>query len=467
MVICLIFGGLFVLKIPMLWGTDETFHTMRVYQLAQRQLFADYLGESRSSGGYGGKIPVSLYGLVLNVNHDQLNNDPSRVPYGFKNIDDKKIYQKIGGQRLNNGGQITYAFPNTAAYSPVPYLPALSGMVIAKHYNYTLKSTIIFLRILGLLAYTALIYTALRLTAKSALRWIIFITALLPMAVFQSAIISVDALTIAGCLLFLALLIKFFEQRESPKSLPKPYIAGLMLTAALLPLLKPGYVALVPLVFLIPSRSIGSYRAATAYKIAAVLIPAVFFAVWSSLTKDMASAVALIKPGNGQEAIDFAAQLGHIIHHPLSYAVTIVRNSILNDTRYFTEMIGVLGFNIVAVPGIVIVMEALAFVIAAVTAGTAKISKSIGYWMIGAAGLSWLMIITALYLSYSAVGAPEISGIQGRYFLPVLPFFLVGVALLIKDRAAFTPRLNAAPFIYGLVTASLILSSIKYWYITG
>ena len=45
---------------------------------------------------------------------------------------------------------------------------------------------------------------------------------------------------------------------------------------------------------------------------------------------------------------------------------------------------------------------------------------------VAAAACSWVLVLTALYVSYNVVGSQWIAGVQGRYFYPlVLPLLLL------------------------------------------
>lgn len=469
----LCFGLLFIAKVPLLWGTDETFHAMRIYQLTEGHLRSQNLGQTRQQGGYGGQVPVPLVELVQYVNADQFNNDPSSIPYGTKNLDNPQAYKELGGIRLWGVPTKSYAFPNTAAYSPAPYLPYIAGMHIAKLMNASIHRTVLLMRLAGLLAYIIIIYYALRLLRQSQFKWIIFTIALLPMSVFQAAIISVDSLTIAMCILLTAMVARYFT---ADFKITRAQIAILFVCAIALPLMKPGYILLGLLPLFLSTKIFATKRVAYGFKAALAASVLLMFAGWGIATKDVASSIALIKPinpGYQHELIDVSQQVHFVVSHPVSYARTVIRNSILNDNRYFTEMFGTLGFNIVTVPGAVIVLEILALLIAVASVGITKLSNKGWILLLSVVGC-WLLIITTLYVSYSSVGAPEISGIQGRYFLPLLPAAMCGLAMIFKGRLSLQDSLKSqkSNYLVGfsltcIVILALSASVIKYLYITG
>lgn len=466
LILSICFGCYFVVKVPLLWGSDETFHTMRIYQIAQGHLRSDFLGDTREKGGFGGAIPTSLHELVLNVNHDQFNNVANGNPPGTKNVDDPSIYRRIGGLKLMNGASSTYAFPNTAAYSPVPYLPMVFGMRIAQWLNPNLLQTIMFMRLLGLASFVGIIYYSLRLLRGQPAQWLVFVVALLPMTVFQSAIITADTLTIAISLLFFSLVV--YSLSADRFTLVHKLL--LLATTISIPLLKPGYLLLVPLILLVPNRHFERMKSGLLYKVGVIGVTFILVMAWNYLTRDVADAVSLIKPGNGEEYIHVTDQLGYIFTSPLAYLTVVARTLLLSDARYITEMLGSLGFNVVFLPGAAILSTALSLLLATIASGRQVISRRVSYILLASVVLCFGSIVTTIYLTFTKVGGPEVSGIQGRYLIPLVPPLLLGIGKLVDGRLAFSIALVKTAYyhyvMYALVTFSLLAAAIKYTYVT-
>lgn len=468
MCVAIIFGSIFIAKTPLLWGSDETFHTMRTYQLTEGYLFAEHLGDSREQGGYGGIIPSSLRQLTEYVNYDQLDNNLQNVSRGAKHVNRGDIYTKLGELRINSEPKSRYAFPNTAAYSPVAYTPAYCAMKMARAFNWTLHDTILLMRIVTLTVYVAVVAFALQVLRQSNFKYLVFVVALLPMSVFQASIISTDGLTLATCLLFFAVIARaLINPTEKLSTWLK---AALFISATLLPLMKPGYLALVPLLMVLPFSVFESRRKSIIFKTLGLGIAALLALVWSQQTRDVASTIQYIKPN--PEAIDVVQQLTYILHNPFDYLVIIARNSILNDTRYITETLGTFGFNTVPTMGAVVLLSTLALTLCiAIIKPPIGITRIVSIGFMGATFASWMLVVTTMYLTYSAVGALEISGIQGRYFLPLVTFAVAGIIFLLKGRISLISNqqsVNTSKLIIILISiVCLSLSVIKYMYVTG
>ena len=97
---------------------------------------------------------------------------------------------------------------------------------------------------------------------------------------------------------------------------------------------------------------------------------------------------------------------------------------------WFDDMLGLrLGWQDVTLPRILIVCVAILGCFTAVkSAGEPTYFKPGKRTVaIAAAVCCSLMIMAALFLVYTPEGAQFIYGVQGRYFLPLLPLFMLGI----------------------------------------
>lgn len=464
LILATIFGTYFILNVPLLWGSDETFHTMRIYQLSEGNLRAQHLGDTRELGGYGGDVPENLVKLTQYVNYDLQNNATTSTIFGTKNVNDPSIYKELGNKKLDDGKYTSYAFSNTAAYSPVPYLPSLVGMWIAQGLDLSVSQSIKLMRAFSLVAYVVVIYVALKILKKSNYKWIIFSIALLPTTLFQASIISADSLTNAILILYSAILLKALVIPKYKLKILEIILLGFSIIS--IPLLKPGYLPLILLVFLIPNNRFIAKNSAISFKF--TLMASSFFlaALWSLATKSVAQTIKLIKPGEDWQDIDTHGQIIYIIHQPVAYIENIARTLLLNDNNYIGDIVGSLGFNAVKVPGIVFILEIVILVTAILLTENVVIKKRVPYTIIASVFGCFLLTVTILYISYSSVGSPVVSGIQGRYFLPLIPLLLGAIALIIPTQHFGLKQHSAKIVLCSMVIFCLFASAFRYHYVT-
>jgi uncharacterized membrane protein len=157
------------------------------------------------------------------------------------------------------------------------------------------------------------------------------------MTMFELASVSCDALTLAGAIFFTALVL--WASRKA--TLSAPHVAALVVTAALLLTVKPGYWALVLLVLLVRPPQLGSrgrYSAFVAGSVAAVAGVALLIFLLSSTSGRLGAAAG---PN---------AQLLFIAQHPLGFARILwdnLQNGLLDWTL---GSIGSLGWLTISLP---------------------------------------------------------------------------------------------------------------------
>lgn len=183
-IIAALFGLFFVFSTPLLWGTDETSHLARIYQISGGQILPERVGDTRNEGGYGGYIPENLYRLILYVDYN-LTNNVNNPKLGIKYVNSSQTYTVFGKLYLNNSKKVEYGFPNTSVYSPIAYIPALTGIIISNNLHVNVYWTIMIMRLFDLVFYITVVWLALMILNNFRAKWIIFAVALLPTALYS------------------------------------------------------------------------------------------------------------------------------------------------------------------------------------------------------------------------------------------------------------------------------------------
>ena len=454
--IALVFGIIFANLIPPVWGIDEPAHFSRAYQISRGRPFERKL----DTGGYGGWLPVELVTLNTYAIKDLVNNRAT----DRSEVDDANYYAHIKDERLS-GKLATQDFTGAGVYSPFSYLAPAVGIVAARIIHPTVGTVLLWARLGGLLAYIALVFGALYLLREHPAKWLVFTISLLPMSVFQASIVTVDSVAIGMAALFFAELITLWSQKGQATRLQ---LLALTATGVLLTLTKPNFFLLtLPAVFL-PARvlSMAQKRFVRVLMPVITLIPAV---AWNIFIHDLVTTGARIqRAGNPKIRLDFLGQLIHIVTHPLSYLTTLW-NSVITQSWY-EQTFGLLGFNYVALPAIVVGLLSMVLAVAIVVTTKPDNPKEAGpkgqaLILLAAALGAALSIVTALYLAFNTVGGPWIEGVQGRYFLPVLPFMLYGLSQLLPLRAEAGEGFARA-FFSGSLAVALAFSVYWYWIVT-
>jgi uncharacterized membrane protein len=290
------------------------------------------------------------------------------------------------------GKQIRFA----SWYTPMPYVA--QSLVAAL----PLRPLTIFYagRIANLLAAIVLVVLAIR--AAPAFGGIIAAVSLLPMSLYEMASWSADAATMALAWLFTALLL------GPPRRISVVCLAGFALS-----LCKPAYFLIALLAFVVRAR----WRERLAV---------VGTALCGTLIAFVVASRGAYNPRHGLP-IDAAAQIRCIVSAPLSFARVAWHELAANWRFSIEEMIGRFGATDVTPPVIMTIIEVVLLLAVAVTAGH-TVRGRIRLMALAVVAATVVGILLSQYLIWSVVCGDAIEGVQGRYFLEILPLFLAAIA---------------------------------------
>ncbi|MBO0856453.1 MAG: DUF2142 domain-containing protein [Nocardia sp.] len=463
-VVAAVFGTVFAVITPPFWGHDEITQFGRAYQVAHGGFAPQRISDDRGIA-YGGKIPLSVDGL-MGYAFDDYNRKPDEPAHLAA---DATGYDRLGAAPLTTDATKTMWFTNTAAYSPIPYVPAALGIRLAEATGLDTGDAVLLTRLAGLVAYLLIVALALRTLRGFRIQWLAFTIAVLPIALFQAGTITADTMTNALALLISCLLVKgvFLDSRLS-----RGEVAATLATTLALPLSKPTYVLLAMLVVLIPARQFGFGKQSGLGKILRWLpwcfaaVGAALFAVWMKLASPTGDGMGLMRQKSEWHSVRPGDQLHGILSHPLHFSDVFFDSIWYRDQKWFTQFFGELGFSYVSVPAIAILACLLAL---AVSTGIADrlTGNRLRTWIIAlTVPASVAMIYVTLYMSFSPVGYWLIDGVQGRYFVPLA---LIAFAVLLRwmplrlsTSEGVTPVRGPAITVVVATVLALVATIVKY-----
>lgn len=325
-----------------------------------------------------------------------------------------------------------FSAPNTAVYPPLLYVPAALGMEAAILRGAGPFFSLLAARLANALLY--LVFGTMALALARGIQPVLFAVLLLPMSLAMGASTNQDGPIIAAAVLAAALL------SRAPGPFGRAYWLGGLLLAAVL-MAKPVYLPLAAIMMVagtvlsqrdMPQRNMPRRLLA----MLAVAMPAMLWFVWTRATV----AVPFLKgppypagplwpgqPGQVFATTDAAANLAVLLHQP-SLILKLPWNAlIMHGQSRMIEMIGVLGLLDVVLPVWMYAVWTMAGIAALLACAVPDCSKTrthriAAFVMIMALLASVILVYITQYLSWTLVGAPEIEGVQGRYFIPLLAF---------------------------------------------
>lgn len=426
-------GSLLTLLLPLGQAPDEGAHAIRVDALSHGRV----LGHREGTDG-GFTTPATLLEVARQTPEGQVQ---TRAERGAADT-----VEWSGPTRFVELGTI-------ATYFPLAYLPAALTVKVVRLFQATPAQAFLAGRLANVLVFGLLGTAALAFTKRG--QALIAATLLLPMSLGLSASLSGDGVLIASAALAAACMTRGGAREW--------WTAAGLLT--LIGLTKLPY---APLLLVL----LAATRPAVPTRLAVVALSLCLMLGWTAFNQAMvigafsrpAYEAGPLWPGPPRRfaAVDPAAQL-QVLEADPTRTVTVVAQTLFEQKRLWQQMIGVLGWLTILLPVWLYALwtVALAVVFLGLFFETGLSPRSALAGLAGI-GLSAWAIMLAQYLGWTEVGATAINGLQGRYFLPLLPFLAVGLPCL---RPLRLPGLAVIPLIagaLGVVTVPATVALASY-----
>lgn len=253
--------------------------------------------------------------------------------------------------------------------------------------------------------------------------------AILPMTIQQCCSYSYDSLVIEFSFLYLAVVFRLIYEK---KPIQKGWILIYIVFMILLSICKGGtYMPLCLLTLLIPAERFPSKKRKWVFTgvMAGIAVAAFLFGTLSSV-------LFVVSPTAEQAAESYLAGETYgaagLLSNPMEFVLLSVRTIFLNSDTFLENTFGMqLGWLDINVSRIVIygLMLLIALSVLKTDGGKEKMQPEITAGQkllcLFAAVCSVGMVFVSLFISWTPRESMEILGIQGRYFLPLLPLAII------------------------------------------
>ena len=449
LVVSLVFGLLFVFVTPPLQSPDEGVHFIRSYLLNDKQLFPI----KNSEGKVGNYLPSAIVQFV------------DSTKYMCFHPENKYTYsQLIQNSSIKLDFRDTLFNDYQNAYS-LAYLPQAFGMRVARELYYffddvTLSPALLmyFGRVFNLLLYIICIYMAIKRTP--ILKGTFLFLALMPMSIFQAASLSYDVLINSVLFLWLAIIFDYAFSETTRVKYSELVIMALLFT--LVNIAKPVYSPMLLMVLLIPKNKIKKKPILTIGSFLA--LNCVLYMGWSILAKHLTSVAA------DSGASVFSDQVNYILSDPVQYIGIMLRT--LTEMNYEISFYGVLGWLDTYFPSAFYLIGLAMLVVTVILDeqyNEARISNKTRIWSFMFGLGSIFLIFLALYTLWSPLKSNLIYGVQGRYFIPLIPtlvlFFVFNLRRKgeIIDRIRYRYQYILPAFCAFALSYTAFILVLRYW----
>lgn len=420
----LVFGVGACFLLPVSGGYDEETHLMRVWQMSSYEFIPN-----ESSNG---KQPFPAVYWEMSY----------RRPFIIRAVE-PDFWMKYRDLSLDAHDYIYGSVETRSVYSPPLLLPqALVMRYLGRSLRLPALTVFYACRLIGLLSYMMLAWFAIRIIPFG--KWVLAILATSPVAILQASTISADSISNGLALLFIAGSLAITTQKEIRW---KEWF-----TLALLFLIlfwgKLNIVPLAILPFLLIRPSQFKMRFGYLYLVAvAIGLCVVEVLGWNILAYSRFHAAL--------EGADPLGQIKFMLGNPLHFLGILASTIWVKSFGYFRNWIAIYGYAYWPVPTgtYYLYMAGLLAALFVKESDQQAIGKNIRIGLMIVFVITYLATIVSLYVTFDPVGQREITGVQGRYFMTVMPLLFLALACL-----PILKRMRASAFLPGLLgVASLII----------
>lgn len=428
-----------------------------------------------SQGGFIGRVHGGLAGdyLPAGMAHFDRMLNAERLSRTYSAHD----AEQLAGIRWEYGHTFV-PFGATTEYPPVAYLPGAAGVAIARLFSDRILVAYYALEVANAMTFIGLVAWAL-LLFRGLTALIMAGVALLPMTIALAGSPSTDGVVIGASALACAIMYRAFL-RQTSVSADRSMIAGnptgtanvraegaapwphglewaALVLFAVVAVTKPPYFPLLALAGL-PQIARHEWGGFVKRVLPLMIVVGLMVAAWYLGGARFQGAFNVVKV----DGVSPSRQLHYVLHHPGQDVSVIGRTVITGVKSYWFTFIGVLGWLTVGLPRWTYkALTAGLLVLVLVRLVNARISRAAGALAVVTVAASILLVFATLYADWTPVGAPAVAGIQGRYFLPLVPALVAGTGWEVtRIRATFVWRLTGVVTWLGVATVSMLAATV-------
>ena len=310
-------------------------------------------------------------------------------------------------------------FAGTEGYSPGAYAPHILAAALGTLLQLDFPSTLFLMRVLGLIAFTMVAAYAVALTP--ALKWAFVLIAMLPVSLYNRSVLSADGAALSCALMVTAICFSAF-QRLRP-------VLERSLWMTLCALSKQPQIIFILLELMVRPTARKRWNS-----VALVVLPGLVLSpLWVvGVSADVAAWRLLEAELHRREHFDPIWKLAYMWEHPFHFPLAMWTAISVWGDRLWQELIGVLGWqDIVLQPWIYLV---LTLMLSLVCLQKLHLSDALRTRVAVVSALTCIGYIILVYLiffiTYTPVDIDHVRGVQGRYFVIVLPLAAILLAAI-------------------------------------
>ena len=253
-------------------------------------------------------------------------------------------------------------------------------------------------------------------------RWALFFFALAPMSLYLASSLSYDSAMLGLSFSYLGLVSGTYSGKVAADRVKWIlFLVGLGIAAS-----KPlaGWILFAPWICI---ALFGDWRSRAAWLGLTSIVPALLHGIWllDLTTQEGPSVRPDVAAVNGMDALLVA---------PTAYLTTLATTATsFTGVRIFQGIVGVFGWLDTYPAKIFYYLASCAVLITlGLDSKPKRYSRWVALYSIAVAGLTILVMCAPFYAYWTPVTSPVIEGLQGRYFLPIAAFVVMGLSFSVR-----------------------------------
>ena len=436
LILGLIYGVIFIFIFPPMQIPDEEYHFYKAFAIAQGKILPQKLG---IKGQNGNELPTSvkMFSKMVRIEEIKFN-------YNEKlNLSDLENMRNIP---LNPDNLSKINLAGAAIINPLSYIPQAIGIGIGNILRLPIFLIFYLGRIFNFISWISIIYISIK-KAPEKIKSFILILSLLPISIQQGVSMSPDALINAFSMLFISFLFKLYleEKEKFNFSYGLVFFLGIFIPTTI----KVVYFLFILLICGLPINKFKNKKNYFIIIIAIVIITLGVNIGWG-----------IISPENPVSPIGQINDLKSNLWNHVGRIYLTTREML---QFYIESLVGVLGSLDTRVPYLLIYSYIILLgLYASVQNILKKDFKMLIFIILYLVG-TYTGILTALYIAWTRPSEIYISGVQGRYLLPLVPIFLIFLSKKRIDLNIAKIEIDTGLFLnFGLVYTIFVIISRYY-----
>ncbi len=402
LVCCLLAGMVYMMMLPAFTAPDEIAHYTAAYKWSNYLMFQEAVDEEGN-----------LYMRAEDV--EQVSRAQVHLPT-------KENYRNIASSLFDtchDSEMVSFHYQQVTT-GPVSYIPQTLGITLGRLLNLGWAMTIFLGRLMNLLFFAVCVYYAIKIMPFGKL--ILFSVSMLPMTLELISSLSYDVMPLALSLLFTAVCFHYIYVAEK---IGRKEICVLAVLLALLAPCKTVYFLLAGLCLLIPREKFGTKK--FFWCSAAIVLGVALFAL---ILNNMVVLSGFVNDEGNY--ITWAGEPGYtwgiLLSNPLKTVGIFVNTFRALAEYYWNTMIGMsLSWQNVEIGnGYVTAFTVILLASVLMKDGESQILKlAQKAWCGFLCVCVVILVCLSMLLGWTPISYNYIAGVQGRYFLPILPLALL------------------------------------------